>query len=48
MENEYKKVLKEVLMNLRCIDTTENKQVESYIDESIKIIKNVLERINHE
>lgn len=43
MENEYKKALKEVLMNLRCIDITENKQVESYVDDSIKIIKDVLE-----
>lgn len=43
MENEYKRALKEVLMNLRCIDTTENNQVESYLDESIKIIKDVLE-----
>lgn len=37
-----KKALEEVLVNLRCIDTTQNKQVESYIDESIKIITNAL------
>ena len=43
MERKYKKALEEVLMNLRCIDTTKNKQVESYIDESIKIITNALE-----
>jgi hypothetical protein len=43
MENKYKKALEEVLMNLRCIDTTGNVQVESYVDDSIRIIKEVLE-----
>lgn len=43
MESKYKKALEEVLMNLRCIDTTSNKQVESYVDDSIRIIKEVLE-----
>ncbi|WP_271814224.1 hypothetical protein [Clostridium beijerinckii] len=48
MESKYKKALEEVLMNLRCIDTTKNKQVESYIDESIKIITNTLEVVKVE
>jgi hypothetical protein len=43
MESKYKKALQEVLMNLRCIDVTGNEQVESYIDDSIRIIKEVLE-----
>lgn len=44
MESKYKKALKEVISNLRCIDTTRNVQVESYIDDSIRIIKEVLEK----
>lgn len=44
MKNEYKKTLEEVLTNLRCIDTTGNIQVESYIDDSIRIIKDALEK----
>lgn len=39
----YKEALEEVLMNLRCIDITGNHQVESYVDDSIRIIKEVLE-----
>ncbi|MFL0167712.1 hypothetical protein [Candidatus Clostridium helianthi] len=39
----YKKALEQVLINLRCIDITENDQVESYVDDSIRIIKKVLE-----
>lgn len=39
----YKKALEDVLMNLRCIDITENKQVGSYIDDSIRIIVGLLE-----
>lgn len=38
----YKEALEEVLLNLRCIDTTGNQQVESYIDDSIRIIKKAL------
>ena len=38
----YKKALEEVLVNLRCIDTTGNAQVETYVDDSIRIIKEVL------
>lgn len=41
--DKYKKALEKVIMNLRCIDTTENKQVDSYIDDSIKTIKDVLD-----
>lgn len=40
---QYKEALEEVLMNLRCIDITENEQVESYVDDSIRIIKEALE-----
>lgn len=43
----YKKALEEVLVNLRCIDITENDQVESYVDDSIRIIKKVLELTDH-
>jgi translation initiation factor 1 (eIF-1/SUI1) len=39
---KYKEVLEEVLLNLRCIDMTENEQVESYVDDSIRIIKEAL------
>lgn len=40
---QYKEALEKVIMNLRCIDTTGDKQVDSYIDDSIKIIKDALE-----
>ncbi|WP_321994803.1 hypothetical protein [Clostridium butyricum] len=43
MESKYKKALEEILINLRCIDTTGNDQVDTYVDDSIKIIKNVME-----
>ena len=43
MESKYTKALEEVLMNLRCIDTTGNNEVDTYIDDSIKIIKEVME-----
>lgn len=43
---KYKKSLEEVLGNLRCIDVTGNEQVDSYIDDSIKIITNALEGEN--
>ncbi|WP_275477922.1 hypothetical protein [Clostridium botulinum] len=42
MESKYKKALEEILINLRCIDTTGNDQVDTYVDDSIKIIKNVM------
>lgn len=40
---KYKETLEEVLLNLRCIDVTENEQVESYVNDSIRIIKKALE-----
>ncbi len=42
MESKYKKALEEILMNLRCIDTTGNNQVDSYVDDSISIIQGVM------
>ncbi|MBY7009426.1 hypothetical protein FDC58_17015 [Clostridium botulinum] len=42
MESKYKKALEEILMNLRCIDTTGNNQVDSYVDYSISIIQGVM------
>ncbi len=43
MESKYKKALEEILMNLRCIDATGNSQIDSYVDDSISIIKSVVE-----
>lgn len=40
---QYKGVLEEVLANLRCIDVTGNEQVDSYVDDSIRIIKESLD-----
>ncbi|MGN2369288.1 hypothetical protein ACTFJW_04410 [Clostridium cagae] len=46
MESKYKKALEEILMNLRCIDTTGNNQVDTYVDDSISIIQAVMKEEN--
>lgn len=40
--DKYKKALEEVLMNLRSITTKEDPEVDSYVDDSIKIISEIL------
>lgn len=48
MENKYKKALKDVLINLRCIDAIDNVEVESYVNDSIQIIEDALEEAAQE
>jgi hypothetical protein len=40
--DKYKEALKEVLANLRCVDVTDNDEVDSYVDDSINVIKETL------
>jgi len=43
MEGKYRQALEDVLMNLRSIE--ENNVADSYIDDSIQIITNVLKEV---
>ncbi|MDU6040099.1 MAG: hypothetical protein E6Y83_17300 [Clostridium butyricum] len=45
MKNKFKEDLLEVLKNLRCIDSTGDLQVDSYVDESIEILKKIINDI---
>jgi len=48
MCNACRDAFKEILMNLRSIDKTDNIQVESYVDDSIKIAVKMLEGDSNE
>lgn len=45
MKNKFKEDLLEVLKNLRCIDSIGDLQVDSYVDESIEILKKIINDI---
>lgn len=45
MKKKFKEDLLEVLKNLRCIDSTGDLQVDSYVDESIEILKKIINDI---
>ena len=45
MKNKFKEDLLEVLKNLRCIDSTGDLQVDSYVYESIEILKKIINDI---
>jgi len=48
MNEKYKKALNDILMNLRCIDQTRDNEVDSYIDDSIKIAVKMLGELDNE
>ena len=45
MKNKFKEDLLEVLKNLRCVDSIGDLQVDYYVDNSIKILKKVINDI---
>ena len=48
MNEKYKKALNDILMNLRCIEQTGNNEVDSYVDDSIRIAAKMLGELDNE